>query len=102
MQKEYMRGISGWNFNLEDLKAQAALVILLAFSEYYYSQFYITDLIIFPIFTLQIQSSDTFSTTEDFDKDQCESANFEATDIVRSENVNNSEAANVREVNWMI
>ncbi|CAA6665562.1 unnamed protein product [Spirodela intermedia] len=68
-QKEYMRGISGWNFNLEDLKAQAAL----------------------------IQSSDTFSMTEDFDKDRCESANFEVTDIVSSENVNSSEAANVRE-----
>ncbi|KAF3332773.1 serine/threonine-protein kinase BLUS1 isoform X1 [Carex littledalei] len=25
-QQEYMRGISGWNFNLEDLKAQAALM----------------------------------------------------------------------------
>ena len=25
-QKEYIRGISGWNFNLEDLKNAAALV----------------------------------------------------------------------------
>lgn len=25
-QQEYMRGISGWNFNLEDLKSQAALI----------------------------------------------------------------------------
>ncbi|XP_077244112.1 protein kinase superfamily protein isoform X2 [Tasmannia lanceolata] len=25
-QQEYMRGISGWNFNLEDLKTQAALI----------------------------------------------------------------------------
>lgn len=26
LQKEYIRGISAWNFNLEDLKSQAALV----------------------------------------------------------------------------
>lgn len=26
MQQEYIRGISAWNFNLEDLKNQAALV----------------------------------------------------------------------------
>lgn len=26
LQQEYIRGISAWNFNLEDLKAQAALV----------------------------------------------------------------------------
>ncbi|MBA0589439.1 hypothetical protein Gorai_018186 [Gossypium raimondii] len=25
-QKEYIRGISAWNFNLEDLKSQAALI----------------------------------------------------------------------------
>ncbi|WP_277214318.1 hypothetical protein, partial [Isoptericola croceus] len=25
-QKEYIRGISGWNFNLEDLKNAAALI----------------------------------------------------------------------------
>lgn len=29
MQQEYIRGISAWNFNLEDLKNQAALVCLL-------------------------------------------------------------------------
>ena len=26
LQNEYKRGISGWNFNLEDMKAQASLV----------------------------------------------------------------------------
>jgi len=26
LQQEYIRGISAWNFNLDDLKAQAALV----------------------------------------------------------------------------
>lgn len=26
LQREYIRGISAWNFNLEDLKTQAALV----------------------------------------------------------------------------
>lgn len=26
LQQEYIRGISAWNFNLEDLKSQAALV----------------------------------------------------------------------------
>lgn len=26
MQNEYKRGVSSWNFNVEDLKAQAALV----------------------------------------------------------------------------
>ena len=26
MQNEYKRGISGWNFNLDDMKAQASLV----------------------------------------------------------------------------
>lgn len=26
LQQEYIRGISAWNFNLEDLKRQAALV----------------------------------------------------------------------------
>lgn len=31
MQKEYIRGISAWNFNLEDLKNQAALVSTLTF-----------------------------------------------------------------------
>lgn len=28
LQQEYIRGISAWNFNLEDLKSQAALVSL--------------------------------------------------------------------------
>lgn len=31
MQKEYIRGISAWNFNLEDLKNQAALVSIFTF-----------------------------------------------------------------------
>lgn len=26
MQQEYIRGVSAWNFNLEDLRNQAALV----------------------------------------------------------------------------
>lgn len=26
LQNEYKRGISGWNFNLDDMKAQASLV----------------------------------------------------------------------------
>lgn len=30
-QKEYIRGISAWNFNLEDLKSQAALVSIFTF-----------------------------------------------------------------------
>lgn len=28
-QNEYKRGISGWNFNLDDMKAQASLVPML-------------------------------------------------------------------------
>lgn len=28
LQQEYIRGISAWNFNLEDLKNQAALVCI--------------------------------------------------------------------------
>lgn len=31
VQKEYIRGISAWNFNLEDLKSQAALVSIVTF-----------------------------------------------------------------------
>jgi len=31
IQKEYIRGISAWNFNLEDLKSQAALVSIFTF-----------------------------------------------------------------------
>jgi serine/threonine-protein kinase OSR1/STK39 len=30
-QNEYKRGVSSWNFNLEDLKKQAALVFFLSF-----------------------------------------------------------------------
>jgi hypothetical protein len=29
IQSEYQRGVSAWNFDIEDLKAQASLVILL-------------------------------------------------------------------------
>ena len=29
VQQEYIRGISAWNFNLEDLKNQAALVSII-------------------------------------------------------------------------
>uniref|UniRef100_A0A1D1XK20 Serine/threonine-protein kinase fray2 n=1 Tax=Anthurium amnicola TaxID=1678845 RepID=A0A1D1XK20_9ARAE len=73
-QQEYIRGISGWNFNLEDLKAQAAL----------------------------IESCDSISTIRDLDtnhkpKDKYENANFERLDIKHTEIFNNSKAANMRE-----
>lgn len=74
MQNEYKRGISGWNFNLDDMKAQASLVytysnrvfpenILIVVSLFY---FYISN-----VSFIQIQDDDSAS----------ESASLSGTDV---------------------
>lgn len=77
-QQEYIRGISAWNFNLEDLKSQAALVSSFFFWTYAYiiiqkfhyicgQDFPLTFLPCLALCYLQIQDFDGIPNAEDPD-----------------------------------